>query len=242
MLMAGNTCRLFANIVFSFLAVGFFGWAVMTGSGMVFFGGLLGFLYSLHGLVLAVCMIDLPGPVLSAGRNGLVFSSRLTGSDLLPWDDVRNIRVIGINYPIWIPFATYLGVRTNRLSYFGGLARILPSSWLGMYFIPTRLLRGGGRSARQFVNVLERLREADRHDLASGGAEFMSESAMRWAMIRNIEFPIAKDGPPEAAMVGAVRDALLEEAGVHRDLLPETVRQDLLKGGSVKQLAAIGDG
>ena len=60
-------------------------------------------------------------------------------------------------------------------------------------------------------------------------------------MLRNTQFPLGKDGPAKVAQVAAVRDALLAEAGVHRDLLPESIRQEMLASGPVKELAERGE-
>jgi hypothetical protein len=87
------------------------------------------------------------------------------------------------------------------------------------------------------VGTIKNIREDERHALVGGG----SDGTMLWSMLRNTTFPVGKDGPSEEAMVGAVRDTVLEQAGVHRDLLPEATRQQILKSDAGKALAAKGE-
>lgn len=236
MLKAGSTTRLFVNIVFSMLSIALYGWILSVSK----FAGIFGLLCSIHGLVLAVRLIDLPGPVVSAGRNGLVFSNQITTEDLLAWDEVKSLKLYTLHYQfVSLPWMSYLVIRTNRRSYFGGTSRLLPTSWFGIYFLPARLLQGGTRSVRQLLTILGRLREADRHDMAAGPQEgLMNDAALRWGIMRNVTFPLPKDGLPDEAKVAGIEEAVMEAAGVHRDLMPEPVRQQVLASGSGRELAA----
>jgi len=236
MLKAGSTTRLFANIVFSMLSIALYGWVLSVSK----FAGAFGLLCSIHGLVLAVRLIDLPGPVVSAGRNGLVFSNQITGEDLLAWDEIKSLKLFTLHYQfVSLPWMSYLVIRTSRRSYFSGTSRLLPTSWFGVYFLPTRLLHGGARSARQLLTILERLREADRHDLAAGAHNgLMDDAALRWGIMRNVTFPLPKDGLPDDAKIAGIEDAVMEAVGVHRDLMPEPVRQQVLTSDDGKALAA----
>lgn len=240
MLMAGSTTRLFVNMVLAVLLIGFWCWIAADGdSPWLSLGFVL--LCLMHTTAVAVQLIDLKTPVLSAGPNGLVLSNKLTSHDLIHWDEVKNFSVIELHYPVSLPLFSYLLIRTGSPRHFSGLSRLLPTAWLGIYLIPTRLLHGGAKAARQMIGTIRNLREADRHGQVGGGREFMSESSIAWAMLRNVTFPVGKDGPGEEAMVGAVRDSLLEEAGVHRDLLPEPYRERILASDSGKALAAKGE-
>lgn len=237
MLMAGSNGRLFIQIVLSMLMIGFWSWAGFSLTGIAFFCYLAIFLSCFHTVLLAVQMIDLPTPVLSAGPNGLVLSNKITGHDLIPWTEVKDFSVHSFRYPAYFPLFSYLVIRTGKSAHFNGLSRLLPSTWLGFYAIPTRLLHGGSAAAEQIVKVVQNLREDDRHAMVGGG----SDHSIGWAMLRNTTFPVGKNGPSEKAMVATVRDSLLEQAGVHRDLLPEETRQQILASESGKALAAKGE-
>lgn len=243
MLMAGSTARLFANIVFSFLLLMLWGWCATFAEGIGFVCVLLCILFTVNGLILAVQFVDLPAPVMSAGQAGLVFSKQLTNDDLLEWSEVKSLKLVSYSYQFFaMPWMSYIAVRSARKGYFKGFASLLPTSWFGYYLLPTRLLKGGGKSARQMIGILNSLREADRYDLAHGAdREFMSDKSLRWNMMRNVTFPIPKGGPGEDVMAGAVKDSLMEQAGVHRDLTPEPVRQQVLASESGRQLAAKGE-
>lgn len=237
MLKAGSNARLFVQIVVSMLMMGFWGWAASGLSGLGFISFLFVMMCCLHTLLLAVQLIDLPTPVLSAGPNGLVLSSKITGQDLIPWASVKSIAVQSFHYPAFLPLLSYLVIRTGNPAHFTGLSRLLPTAWFGLYVIPTRLLHGASEAAEQMTNVIRNLREAERHDQVGGG----SETSVGWALLRNTTFPVGKNGPDEETMAAAVRDSVLEQAGVHRDLLPEATRQQILSSESGKALAAKGE-
>ena len=155
MLMAGSNGRLFIQIVLSMLMIGFWSWAGFSLTGIAFFCYLAIFLSCFHTVLLAVQMIDLPTPVLSAGPNGLVLSNKITGHDLIPWAEVKDFSVHSFRYPAYFPLFSYLVIRTGKSAHFNGLSRLLPSTWLGFYAIPTRLLHGGSAAAEQIVKVVQ---------------------------------------------------------------------------------------
>lgn len=237
MLKAGSNARLFVQIVMSMLMMGFWGWAGAGLNGMAFISFLFIMACFLHTILLSVQLIDLPTPLLSAGANGLVLSNKITGHDLIPWASVKTFSVHSLHYPAYLPLFSYLVIRTGNPAHFTGLSRLLPTSWFGIYVIPTRLLHGGSKVAEQMVGTIKNIREDERHALVGGG----SDGTMLWSMLRNTTFPVGKDGPSEEAMVGAVRDTVLEQAGVHRDLLPEATRQQILNSDAGKALAAKGE-
>jgi hypothetical protein len=237
MLKAGSNARLFIQIVISMLMMGFWAWAGAGLNGLAFLSFLFVMACCLHSLLLAVQMIDLPTPVLSAGPNGLVLSSKITGHDLIPWASVKTFSVHSLHYPAYLPLLSYLVIRTGNPAHFSGLSRLLPTAWFGIYVIPTRLLHGGSKAAEQMVGMIKNIREDERHALVGGG----SDGAMLWSMLCNTTFPVGKNGPSEEAMVAAVRDTVLEQAGVHRDLLPEATRQQILSSDAGKALAANGE-
>lgn len=237
MLMAGSNARLFVQIVLSMLMIGFWSWIGSSISGLAFVSFLFVLACCLHTLLLAVQLIDVPTPVLSAGPNGLVLSNKITGHDLIPWASVKSLGVHSLHYPVYLPLFSYLLIRTGNPAHFTGLSRLLPTSWFGLYIIPTRLLRGGSQAAEQMAGMIKNIREDERHALVGGG----SDTSIGWALLRNTTFPVGKNGPNEETMVAAVRDSLLEQAGVHRDLLPEAKRQQILNGESGKALAAKGE-
>lgn len=237
MLMAGSNARLFVQIVLSMLMIGFWFWVGAGLEGLAYITFLVIFSACIHSIVLAVQLIDLPTPVLSAGPNGLVLSNKITGHDLIPWADVKSFGVQSLHYPAYLTLLSYLVIRTGKPAHFTGLSRLLPTSWLGIYIIPTRLLRGGSKAAEQMVGIIKNIREDERHALVGGG----SDTSIGWAMLRNTTFPVGKNGPDEETMVAAVRDSLLEQAGVHRDLLPEANRQQFLNSEAGKALAAKGE-
>ena len=237
MLKAGSNTRLFVQIVFSMLMMGFWAWAAAGLSGIAFISFLIIMIGCLHTILLAVQLIDLATPVLSAGPNGLVLSNKITGHDLIPWDSVKSLDVHSLHYPAYLSLLSYLVIRTGNSSHFTGLSRLLPTSWFGVYVIPTRMLHGGSKAAEQMVGVIKNIREDERHALVGGP----SDSSMLWAILRNTNFPVGKNGPGEETMVAAVRDSVMEQAGVHRDLLPEPVRQQILSSDGGKALAAKGE-
>jgi hypothetical protein len=237
MLMAGSNARLFVQIVFSMLMMGFWFWAGSGLNGLAFLSFMVILMACVHTILLAVHLIDLKTPVLSGGPNGLVLSSKITGHDLIPWASVKSINVHSLHYPAFLPLVSYLIIRTGNPAHFSGLSRLLPTTWLGIYVIPTRLLHGGSKAAEQMVGMIKNLREDERHALVGGG----TDTSIGWAMLRNTRFPVGKDGPDEETMVAAVRDSVLEQAGVHRDLLPEVTRQQILNSDSGKALAAKGE-
>jgi hypothetical protein len=237
MLKAGSNARLFVQIVISMLMMGFWAWAGAGLGGLAFLSFLFVMACCLHTLLLAVQMIDLPTPVLSAEPNGLVLSSKITGHDLIPWASVKTFSVHSLHYPAYLALLSYLVIRTGNPAHFSGLSRLLPTAWFGIYVIPTRLLHGGSKAAEQIVGVIKNIREDERHALVGGG----SDTSIGWAMLRNTTFPVGKNGPDEETMVAAVRDSVLEQAGVHRDLLPEATRQQILASESGKALAAKGE-
>lgn len=237
MLKAGSNARLFVQIVISMLMMGFWFWAGSGLNGIAFFSFLFILACCVHTILLAVQMIDLATPVLSAGPNGLVLSNKITGHDLIPWASVKSIGVHSLHYPAYLPLFSYLVIRTGNPAHFTGLSRILPTAWFGIYIIPTRLLHGGSKAAEQMAGVIKNIREDERHALVGGG----SDTSIGWAMLRNTSFPVGKNGPDEETMAAAVRDSLLEQAGVHRDLLPEVTRQQILASDSGKALSAKGE-
>lgn len=237
MLKAGSNARLFVQIVLSMLMMGFWAWAGAGLSGLAFFSFLFIMASCLHSMLLAVQLIDLPTPVLSAGPNGLVLSNKITSHDLIPWASVKTFSVHSLHYPAYLPLLSYLVIRTGNPAHFTGLSRLLPTSWFGIYVIPTRLLHGGSKAAEQMVGTIKNIREEARHGLVGGG----SDNSMLWAVLRNTTFPVGKSGPDEETMVAAVRDTVLEQAGVHRDLLPEVTRQQILNSDAGKALAAKGE-
>jgi hypothetical protein len=237
MLKAGSNARLFVQIVFSMLMMGFWAWAAGGLQGIAFLSFLIIMMGCLHTILLAVQLIDLKTPVLSAGPNGLVLSNKITGHDLIPWISVKSLGVHSLHYPAYLSLLSYLVIRTGNLAHFSGLARLLPTSWFGIYIIPTRLLHGGSTAAEQMVGIIKNIREDERHSLVGGG----SDTSIGWSMLRNTTFPVGKNGPDEETMVAAVRDSMLEQAGVHRDLLPELTRQQILNSDSGKALAAKGE-
>lgn len=237
MLKAGSNARLFVQIVSSMLMMVFWAWACAGLNGLVFFSFLFVIAGCLHTIVLAVQLIDLATPVLSAGPNGLVLSNKITGHDLIPWAAIKTFSVHSLHYPAYLPLFSYLVIRTGNPVHFTGLSRLLPTSWFGIYVIPTRLLHGGSKAAEQMVGTIKNIREDERHALVGGG----SDSSMLWSILRNMTFPVGKDGPSEEVRVAAVRDAVLEKAGVHRDLLPEATRQQFLSSDAGKALAAKGE-
>ncbi len=237
MLKAGSNARLFVQIVISMLMMGFWVWAGSGLNGFAFFSFLFILACCVHTILLAVQMIDLATPVLSAGPNGLVLSNKITGHDLIPWASVKSIGVHSLHYPAYLPLFSYLVIRTGNPAHFTGLSRILPTAWFGIYIIPTRLLHGGSKAAEQMAGVIKNIREDERHALVGGGAD----TSIGWAMLRNTSFPVGKNGPDEETMAAAVRDSLLEQAGVHRDLLPEATRQQILASDSGKALSAKGE-
>lgn len=237
MLKAGSNTRLFVQIVFSMLMMGFWAWAAGGLKGIAFVSFLIVMMGCLHTILLAVQLIDLATPVLSAGPNGLVLSNKITGHDLIPWASVKSLGIHSLHYPAYLSLLSYLVIRTGNSSHFTGLSRLLPTSWFGIYIIPTRLLHGGSKAAEQMVSVIKNIREDERHALVGGG----SSTSVGWSMLRNTTFPVGKNGPDEETMVAAVRDSLLEQAGVHRDLLPEDTRQQILASVSGRALAAKGE-
>lgn len=237
MLMAGSNARLFIQIVITMLMMGFWSWAGLGLTGVAFFSYLFILSCCLHTIFLAVQLIDLKTPVLSAGPNGLVLSNKITGHDLIPWASVKTFSVHSLHYPAYLPLLSYLVIRTGNPAHFSGLSRLLPTTWLGIYIIPTRLLQGGSKAAEQMVGVIKNIREDERHALVGGG----SDTSIGWAMLRNTTFPVGKNGPSEEAMIAAVRDSVMEQAGVHRDLLTEETRQQILASESGKALAAKGE-
>lgn len=237
MLKAGSNTRLFVQIVFSMLMMGFWAWAAGGLKGIAFVSFLIVMMGCLHTILLAVQLIDLATPVLSAGPNGLVLSNKITGHDLIPWASVKSLGIHSLHYPAYLSLLSYLVIRTGNSSHFTGLSRLLPTSWFGIYIIPTRLLHGGSKAAEQMVGVIKNIREDERHALVGGGLS----TSVGWSMLRNTTFPVGKNGPDEETMVAAVRDSLLEQAGVHRDLLPEDTRQQILASVSGRALAAKGE-
>lgn len=237
MLQAGSNTRLFVQIVFSMLMMGFWAWAAGGLKGIAFVSFLIVMMGCLHTILLAVQLIDLATPVLSAGPNGLVLSNKITGHDLIPWASVKSLGIHSLHYPAYLSLLSYLVIRTGNSSHFTGLSRLLPTSWFGIYIIPTRLLHGGSKAAEQMVGVIKNIREDERHALVGGGLS----TSVGWSMLRNTTFPVGKNGPDEETMVAAVRDSLLEQAGVHRDLLPEDTRQQILASVSGRALAAKGE-
>lgn len=237
MLKAGSNTRLFVQIVFSMLMMGFWAWAAGGLKGIAFVSFLIVMMGCLHTILLAVQLIDLATPVLSAGPNGLVLSNKITGHDLIPWASVKSLGIQSLHYPAFLSLLSYLVIRTGNPAHFSGLSRLLPTSWFGIYIIPTRLLHGGSKAAEQMVGVIKNIREDERHALVGGG----SSTSVGWSMLRNTTFPVGKNGPDEETMVAAVRDSLLEQAGVHRDLLPEDTRQQILASVSGRALAAKGE-
>jgi hypothetical protein len=241
MLMAGSNTRLFIQIVLVMLMLAFWIWIGTSVAGLNVIMLWLVLLSLAHTLVLAVQLIDLPTPVLSAGPNGLVLSNKITGHDLIPWESVKSLGVHSLHYPAYLPLFSYLVIRTGKAAHFTGLSRLLPTSWFGVYIIPTRLLRGGSSAAEQLAGTVKNVREAERHAQVGGERDFMSDTSLGWNMVRNTEFPVGKDGPGKEVQIAAVRDSLMEQAGVHRDLLPEPVRQQILASESGAALAAKGE-
>lgn len=196
MLMAGSTTRLLFQIVLAMLLLAFWGWVAPSVSGFGRVSLLFVMACLLHSLLLAVQLIDLPTPVISAGANGIVLSGKLSRHDLIYWDEVKQLKVIELHWPVKVPLLSYLVIRTGKASHFTGLSRLAPTSWFGIYLLPTRMLKGGARAARQWAGTIGNIREGERHDAVGNNREFMSDTSLAWAMLRNSTFPLARTGRP----------------------------------------------
>lgn len=155
MLNAGSTTRLSFCIATSMVSVGLFLYIFLTNSWLA----IVPLLFAVHGLVLAVRLLDMKGSIVSAGPDGLTFSDQISSEDLLPWGEIRNVQLLS-HYEgfIRIPWLDYLIVTANDLSYFDGTSRLLPSTWLGCYILPTRLIDGGADAAEKMVAAAKSLK------------------------------------------------------------------------------------
>lgn len=148
MLNAGSTTRLCFGMVTSMFSVGVFLYIFLTNTWLA----IVPLLFAVHGLILTIRLIDLKEPVVSVGHEGLTFSSQISGNGLLPWGTVRNMQLLShVEGFVRVPWLDYLIVTTNDLGYFDGASRLLPSTWLGCYILPTRLIDGGAKAAENLV-------------------------------------------------------------------------------------------
>ena len=173
MLKAGSTTRLSANLLGSMIAIIASLWMAATFSGLFRLLMVLVLLAAVHGLVLAFRLIDYNAPLVKATPDGLELDSLVSGKGFLPWDQIKLVRHVslkGINDPFdWLD---YVMIRTAKAEAFGGLSRLLPTTRLGMYFLPTRLLEGGSAAGAQFVDAVEAMRRDQRYGqaIAQAGA------------------------------------------------------------------------
>lgn len=225
MLMPGSTTRLFVNLIFSVLLIIIYATLAINDPGfMVFASALIVLPLSIHSIVLAFQLIDAPGPVLSVGPRGLVFNSKITPNDLLYWDQIEKFSHSTIHYGlVYLPWMSYLIIRTSEQGFFKGISRLLPTTWFGVYLVPTRFLKGGSKGAKQLLRMLDQLREADRHESVHQETfELVKATDFRWAMLRNLEFPVdPKMEISKTLMVSATEDAVLAQLSIDRDELPQ---------------------
>ena len=159
MVNAGSTSRLFASILGSMftLLLGF--WVFTELNGLLSLIGLVMIAASTHAVVLAYRLIDHQGPLITVTGEGLELAAVLSPVGHLPWSEVQQLRHVtmrAVNDPLgWFD---YVMIRTSRKDAFQGMARLLPTARLGIYFVPTRMLEGGSAAGAALASDADRVR------------------------------------------------------------------------------------
>lgn len=234
MLMIGGNSRIFGGFVLSLLLLLFGYWGMEEASRL---GGLMLIVASLHSIIVAYKLMDSDKPVFQAGAHGLRVHPKIASQQTLDWHEVKQLSVLDLRIPaIPLPFMVWLIVRTDRKGFFDQQSRMIPTSFIGAYFFPVRLLRGGGKAARQFVGLANKMRETDRAMAMGEDTETDFDRDLRWSILEKMTLPMGKDGPDDEAVVSATQQATMRMIGVHDDLLPDEMVDDMKRQPAIREL------
>ena len=215
----GSSLRLFASMCLSG-AIGFSALIAAKGShsSLAFYLSMVVLLYCVNGFSIAFRLIDAPGPLVSAGPNGLVFNRVLSKRGLIPWEEVRSLKTFRPRwYLIHIPWLTQLVVRTGNAAGFGPLLRWLPLGWSARFWLPARCAEGGATAVEQFVALAHLAREEARHALVSGERDAQVQPKALWHSLHGLALPVEDAHRTTADLALAAQEqAAAQSAGIGR--------------------------
>jgi hypothetical protein len=113
--------------------------------------------YKFASIYFAYQIEETNGPMVALSPRGIVLNGALSPSAVIPWHDVRRMRVTSLrfNYIFPIPFTAALTITLENRTHLQPLLQMLPHGWFSTVRIPQSYVSGGKGAMLRFVAGFE---------------------------------------------------------------------------------------